>query len=211
MTGLTTSTRSEPTLLRLLFNNLPNSAAALFDRDLRIVCAGGDLLPGIGITPEAEGRTVAELFDPERADMLTHWFMPALQGQTVVTTWPYADKLLNITVRPVINGAGAMPLGVVIVQDLKALTGAQADELREEHQRASVRKDLELMQTKARLIERILHEFRNPLASVASSADILTQYGDSMPAEKRHQHVTRISGEAHRLAEILDDILTLLA
>jgi signal transduction histidine kinase len=212
MLGLQSTPRTNQTVLRLLLNHLPHSAAALFDRDLRIICVGGELLPAIGLSHDTEGRLISEIFDPEPADRLTRWFMTALQGETVHTTWPIADKLLNITVRPV-HGATveSQPIGVCIVQDLQALTTAQTDELREEHQRASVMKDLELMQTKARVIERILHEFRNPLATVASSADILDKYGDSMPSEKRREHVERINDEVHRLAGILDDILTLFA
>ena len=211
MLGLQNTSRVEQSFLRLLLNHLPHSAAALFDRDLRFICVGGELLPALGLGADTEGRLVSELFDPETADRMTRWFISALQGETMHTTWPIGDKLLNITVQPV-RGANvnSQPVGVCIVQDMQALTEAQAEELRAEHMRACVLKDLDLMQTKARVIERILHEFRNPLASVASSADILTQYGDSMPDEKRHEHIERISSDAHRLADILDDILTLL-
>ena len=212
MLGLHNTPRVDHSLLRLLLNHLPHSAAALFNRDLRFICAGGELLPALGLKSEVEGRLVSELFDPEAADRLTRWCMQALQGETMHTTWPIGDRLLNITIQPVHSTkVESQPIGVCIVQDLQALTEAQTNELREEHKRASVLKDLELMQTKARVIERILHEFRNPLASVASSADILREYGDSMPEEKRHEHVARISNDAHRLAGILDDILTLLA
>lgn len=213
MLGLQSTTRTNQTALRLLLNHLPHSAAALFDRDLRIVCAGGELMPALGVSAELEGMLVSELFEPDRADLVTRWFMSALQGETMHTTWPFKeDRLLSITVRPV-RGAKLdnEPFGMVVVQDIQPLTSVQTNELREEHKRVSVMKDLELMQTKARIIERILHEFRNPLASVASSADILDKYGDSMPSEKRREHVERISDEVHRLAGILDDILTLFA
>ena len=212
MLGLHNTSRVEHSLLRLLLNHLPHSAAALFNRDLRFICVGGELLPALGLGPDTEGRLVSELFDPETADRMTRWFMGALQGETMHTTWPVSDKLLNITVQPVRGtNVEAQPIGVCIVQDLQALTEVQTNALREEHARASVLKDLELMQTKARVIERILHEFRNPLASVASSADILSKYGNTMPDEKRQEHVERIGSDAHRLADILDDILTLLA
>ena len=138
--------------------------------------------------------------------------MSALQGESMTTTWPLQERLLYITVRPIRSTqADNQPLGAVIVHDVQSISSAQTDELREEHKRASIMKDLELMQTKARIIERILHEFRNPLATVASSADILNKYGDSMPSEKRRDHVNRISSEVHRLASILDDILTLFS
>lgn len=212
MLGLQSNPRTDQMLLRVLFNHLPHSAAALFDRDLRFIFVGGELLPAIGMSAEIEGKLVSELFDPELVDRLTRWFMTALRGEMVHTTWPIGEKLLNITVRPVrAVAADHQPLGVCIVQDLQGLTTVQTNELREEHQRASVMKDLELIQTKARVVERILHEFRNPLATVASSAEILDKYGDVMPDEKRREHVARISSEVYRLSSILDDILTLLA
>lgn len=212
MLGLQSSTRTDHTLLRLLLNHLPHSAAAMFDRDLRIIVAGGEMLPILMPNADIQGKQVSELFEADRADLVTRWFIAALQGDTTQVTWPLNERLLSITVRPV-RGAHIdnQPVGAVIVQDVKAMTSAHTDELREEHRRASVMKDLELMQTKARVIERILHEFRNPLASVASSADILDKYSDTMPSEKRREHVERISADAHRLAGILDDILTLLS
>lgn len=213
MLGLHGTPRTDQALLRLLLNHLPHCAAAIFDRDLRIVCAGGELLPALGVTADIEGKYVSELFEPDRADLVTRWFMSALQGEAMHTTWPFnEERLLSITVRPVRGAKGDnQPLGAVIVQTVQPVSSAQTNELREEHKRASMLKDLELMQTKARIIERILHEFRNPLATVASSAELLRAYGDAMPDEKRNEHVERISSEAHRLAHILDDILTLFS
>lgn len=212
MLGLQNATRTDQSLIRLLLDHVPNSAAALFDRDLRVICAGGELLPALSSGTDVQGKLVSELFNPDRADMVTRWFMSALHGETMSTTWPLQERLLYITVRPIrCTQAEPQPLGAVIVHDVQSISSAQTDELREEHKRASVMKDFELMQTKARVIERILHEFRNPLASVASSADILNKYGDAMPSEKRRDHVNRIGSEVHRLASILDDILTLFS
>lgn len=212
MLALQTRSHTDQALLTLLINQLPYSAVALFDRDLRILCSGGELLPALGVHRDIQGQQVCDLFEPDRADLVTRWFMDALRGETIQTTWPLNERLLSITVRPVSGASIDMqPLGAVIVQDIQPFTRMQTDELREEHKRAAVLKDLELMQTKAQVIERILHEFRNPLASVASSAEILNKYGDAMPAAKQHEHIERISSEVHRLAGILDNILTLFA
>lgn len=203
--------RAEQSLFHLLLNNLPNSAAALFDDSLRIVIAGGELLPSLELGADIEGRHVAELFSAPETDLITRWFAAALNGVPTVMAWPWRDKLLNITIRRV-TAEGVKPvLGIVAVQDLRALTAEQSARLDEEYERATVTKDLEVMQTKARLIERILHEFRNPLAAAGSSAELLDSYGDAMPAEKRRKHVRIINAEVHRLAAILDDILTLLS
>ncbi|MBK8137923.1 MAG: hypothetical protein IPK52_19270 [Chloroflexi bacterium] len=203
--------RAEISLYRLLINNLPNSAAALFDDTLRIIIAGGDLMPLFGLPGDIEGRHVSEIFNPQENELLSHWFVAALTGTPTATVWPSGDKVFNITVRRLSTAPGTPALGIVVVQDLHALTAEQSARLDEKYERASIAKDLEMIQTKARVIERILHEFRNPLAAAGSSADLLDSYGDAMPAEKRRKHVRVINEEIHRIAAILDDILTVIS
>lgn len=60
---------------------------------------------------------------------------------------------------------------------------------------------------KSRLVAMFSHDFRNPLASIMSSAGILRDYHDRLTAERRVQHLDRIDSAVHLLLQMLDDML----
>lgn len=183
-------------MLRLVFETLPFSAAAIFDRDLRIVCIGGELLPKIGLDRHAEGKLIADLFDGEPAALITRVCKQALAGGAADALCRFGANTFFIVAKSNAHSADITPYGVIVARDIpRDETGGVLPAL---------------IRTKARIIDRVLHEIRNPLAAVTSSADLLEKYGKSMNDETREKHVRRISGEAHRLSAVLDDILTLL-
>ncbi len=64
---------------------------------------------------------------------------------------------------------------------------------------------------KSRLIAMISHDFRNPLAAIISSSDLIKNYEDRMTAERRHQYLDRINGSVHLLLQMLDDLMMVAA
>lgn len=60
---------------------------------------------------------------------------------------------------------------------------------------------------KSRLVAMFSHDFRNPLTSILSSAELIKKYEDHLTAERKHQHLDRISGSVHLLLQMLDDML----
>ncbi len=60
---------------------------------------------------------------------------------------------------------------------------------------------------KSRLIAMISHDFRNPLAAILSSADLIKNYEDRMTPARRHQYLDRINGSVHLLLQMLDDLM----
>lgn len=67
--------------LRALARNVPGGFVLLFDRDLRYLIADGPALAAFGLTAaDLEGRTIAEVFAPERAAFLESRYRAALAG-----------------------------------------------------------------------------------------------------------------------------------
>ena len=64
---------------------------------------------------------------------------------------------------------------------------------------------------KARLIAMISHDFRNPLAAIISSSDLIKNYEDRMTPARRHQYLDRINGSVHLLLQMLDDLMMVAA
>jgi len=60
---------------------------------------------------------------------------------------------------------------------------------------------------KSRLIAMFSHDFRNPLAAILSSAELIERHEARMDAERKQRHLQRIGGSVRLLLQMLDDML----
>jgi signal transduction histidine kinase len=73
----------------------------------------------------------------------------------------------------------------------------------------AMQREKELSEMKSKFVSTASHEFRTPLATMLSSAELLEHYPDGLsPAEKLNLLQTIQSG-AKRMSEMIDDVLTL--
>jgi len=75
--------------------------------------------------------------------------------------------------------------------------------------RKAYEKEMELNQLKSRFVSMASHEFRTPLATIQSSADLIEAYekGDQQP--QRLKHIRRIRSAVSHLNNMLNDLLSL--
>jgi PAS domain S-box-containing protein len=73
----------------------------------------------------------------------------------------------------------------------------------------SLKKEQELNELKTRFISTSSHEFRTPLTSILSSAELIKRYGDKWGQEKVNEHIDRIKYSVDHLTKLLDDVLTI--
>ncbi|MBN1679598.1 MAG: PAS domain S-box protein [Anaerolineae bacterium] len=66
-------------------------------------------------------------------------------------------------------------------------------------------KDLNLL--KSRFVSMASHEFRTPLTTIVSSAEILNRYIERMDDKKRAAHFAKIFASAHHMTDLLEDVL----
>ena len=71
----------------------------------------------------------------------------------------------------------------------------------------SLEKEKEVGQMRSRLISMASHEFRTPLAIIASSTDILQKYGDRLTPENKQEHLEIIQKTIKHKVQLLDDVL----
>lgn len=64
-----------------------------------------------------------------------------------------------------------------------------------------------LASLKTRFASMVSHEFKNPLAVMSTSIDLLTRFHDRITEEKRKEHAQIVKLQLRRLVELLDDIL----
>ncbi|MGB7543209.1 MAG: PAS domain-containing sensor histidine kinase [Burkholderiales bacterium] len=74
---------------------------------------------------------------------------------------------------------------------------------------AAVQREKELSEMKSKFVSIASHEFRTPLATILSSAELLEHYVDSLSAAEKAGLLQNIQSGAKRMGEIIDDVLTL--
>jgi len=68
-------------------------------------------------------------------------------------------------------------------------------------------KEKELNESKSQFICNTSHEFRTPLATILSSADLLEQYSHRWIESKKIEHLHRIQNATEHVVKLLDDVL----
>ena len=77
----------------------------------------------------------------------------------------------------------------------------------EDEMQMALTRERELNELKSRLVSTTSHEFRTPLSTILSSADLLEFYGDRVTPDKQMEHIQRIQNAAVNMNNLLSDIL----
>jgi len=75
--------------------------------------------------------------------------------------------------------------------------------------RSALEKEKELNELKSRFISMTSHEFRTPLSTILSSAELLEHYRHKWAEEKQLTHLHRIQTAVKHMTEMLDDVLVI--
>jgi PAS domain S-box-containing protein len=71
----------------------------------------------------------------------------------------------------------------------------------------ALEKERELNELKSRIIATVSHEYRTPLTTILSSAEMLEQYSSRLTDEKKQNHFQRIKAAVNYLTKLVNDVL----
>ncbi|HEY9830317.1 MAG TPA: ATP-binding protein [Stenomitos sp.] len=77
----------------------------------------------------------------------------------------------------------------------------------EQELRLALEKERELNELKSRIISTVSHEYRTPLTTILSSADLLEHYESRLTPDKKKNHFQRIQYSVKYLTKLVEDML----
>ncbi|NES94795.1 MAG: PAS domain S-box protein [Desertifilum sp. SIO1I2] len=87
------------------------------------------------------------------------------------------------------------------VRDISERMQAQAEIIK------ALETERQLSQLKSRIVSVVSHEYRTPLTTIYSSAELLEYYSHKWSEEKRLQHLHRIKSAVNHLTQLVEDVL----
>ncbi|HYO88978.1 MAG TPA: PAS domain S-box protein, partial [Candidatus Limnocylindrales bacterium] len=184
---------------------------------IALIAAGGIVLQANHafrqvFLPAAEDQApvppLPAFMQPESAQALTAAIAAALGGA------PQRHKLtarrangsifpVDVAIDPLIGSGGAARSAVFSLHDITEYQNL------EHSLRAALDQERALVELKSRFGMMVSHEFRTPLATIQTSADLLHTYYDRLTVERRGEALETISLQVRHLTTMLDDILAI--
>ncbi|MCA1992469.1 MAG: PAS domain S-box protein, partial [Coleofasciculus sp. S288] len=110
---------------------------------------------------------------------------------------------VNLTVVLLRNEFGETPYILGMAEDITERKQAEAEF------RKALEKERELSEFRFGFVSLVSHEFRTPLTTIQSSAELLGRYKYRLSDEQKQNHLTRILGAVSRMTQLLEDVLTI--
>jgi PAS domain S-box-containing protein len=112
------------------------------------------------------------------------------------------DRKIDITAAPIFNNKGNLLHIVGVFRDVTMEKEAQ------KHLRIAYEKLLELDRLKNGLYQLIVHDMKNPLTAIISTAELM-EYDKNIPADEMRENIQIITSEGMRLLNMINSILDL--
>lgn len=143
---------------------------------------------------------VVETLDAQREQVLT-----TKQPITAELTLHSAEgiKHFEYTISRMGNGSNNIDAAVIDLKDITKQKQAETEI------NLALEKQKEINELKTRFISIVSHEFRNPLAKIFLSADLLKNYGHKWTEEENKKHLNYIVVAAKQTKQALDDMLVI--
>ncbi len=198
----TAALRDSEETAHVLLNAAPD-AAYLLDASGTVLAANE---PGIldlaTSATQLIGTNVADLFEPALAQTRRAQIDQVLTtGQPVRFQDERAGRYFDNSIYPIRGASGAIDRVAVYSNDVTERHLAEI-----EMQRA-LDQEKELSELKSRFISIASHEFRTPLTTILSSAELLEHYSHRWSEAKKLEYLRRIQAAVQRMVELVNDVL----
>ncbi|NJM67510.1 MAG: PAS domain S-box protein [Acaryochloris sp. RU_4_1] len=154
-------------------------------------------------TQEFLSKTLEEVFSPETALPFRDCVEQALASNEM-QLFEYQllskDAEFDFEARIAVSAENEV---MAVIRDITERKRLEADI------RSALTKERELNELKSRFVAMTSHEFRTPLATILSSAELLEHYGHKWEDERKLKHLRQIQQSVEHMTGLLNDVLLL--
>jgi PAS domain S-box-containing protein len=191
-------------LLNAMAGNFPDGIIGVINRNLQYVFVGGSELKRLG--HDIKDWIGHELFDkisPEANAKAAPFLNQVFAGEPVRFELEVRHNIYSVSAVPMMPEDHLTTRALVVIQNITDRKKAEEETLR------ALMKQKELNELKSKFVSVASHEFRTPLGTILSSADLVAQYVQRGDAENTQKHIARIKSSVNNLTSILNEFLSL--
>src|SRR5690606_30183139 len=157
---------------RALVTNFPSGVVSIFDVEMRHVLVGGETADQLEFDlSQMIGKTPIEYRPDDRSERLETLIRRTLKGEAVRGLEYDGDRTTLVISTPIYDEERHIVGVIVVGQDVTDLVMLQEEKFAQERARAVLEREVATSRARAGIIEQVLHEVRNPLASLSSSVE----------------------------------------
>ena len=212
--------KNTPASYETLTNYFPNMMVAAVDTHYRMVFVDGDEWLTLGVRKEAvEGQAIEEIegFSARWKSLMAEYTRRTLAGEHLsyeirhqhrtyrVNTMPLRDMLPGDST----SSGQELPFREPPFRVLFVFTNITEQKRTEMEMLNALKKERELGELKSRFVSMASHEFRTPLSTILSSANLIARQNEPGQEDQRLKNVERIRSSVKNLVGILDEFLSL--
>ena len=156
---------------------------------------------------ESLGEGWLQFVHPEDRDRIfAEWSLYVREGREYsdefrIQTKEGIVRWVHLRSSPMFSAQGELISHVGTVEDITTRLQAEADIV------MALEKERELSELRNSFLSLVSHEFRTPLTTIRSSAELLERYNDRFSWEKKLTHYQRIQSAIERMTQLLDEVL----
>lgn len=184
--------------------NFPNGTITVLDEKLEYVFVNGKGSSFTGpIHQSLIGTSFLKRLQPGIYDLVKSKLQDVLNGLSTSFEMEFGQKHFLINAVPLTKDATTGNRVLIIETDITPIKSAAMQIM------DALKKERELGELKSRFVSVASHEFRTPLASILSSAELIQRYLKTENQDKSFEHSEKIKRNIRHLNLILNDFLSL--
>ena len=205
----------QPTPYKALANYFPDMMVAAVDARYRMVFVDGDEWRTLGVRKETvEGTTIeaVEGFSARWKSLIIEYTRRTLAGEHLSYEIRHRQQVYRVNTVPLRDDSSSNrepPFREPPFRALFVFTNITEQKRTEMEMLNALKKERELGELKSRFVSMASHEFRTPLSTILSSANLIARQNEPGQEDKRLKNVERIKSSVKNLVDILNEFLSL--
>lgn len=202
--------KDQPNSYETLATYFPDMMVAAVDADYRMVFVDGDEWRTLGVRKETvEGTAIEEMggFSARWKSLMIEYTRRTLAGEHLSYEIRHRQQVYRVNTMPLRDDAAGNRVHPDRI--LFVFTNITEQKRTEMEMLNALKKERELGELKSRFVSMASHEFRTPLSTILSSANLIARQNEPGKEEQRLKNVERIRSSVKNLVDILNEFLSL--